>query len=109
MISRKNAKAPAGIHHWGFTLAPDAKPKIYEALTAKGLPPKDPRAENPTIDRPFVEHAGWDIDGNRFDLTTGKRDMDVEKIAHQGAPRIAPAGEVAVAKTLTLPSLPRWA
>jgi predicted enzyme related to lactoylglutathione lyase len=79
LISRKNAKAPAGIHHWGFTLAPDAKPKIYEALTARGLPPKDPRAENPTIDRPFVEHAGWDIDGNRFDLTTGKRDMDVEK------------------------------
>ncbi len=79
LISRKNAKAPAGIHHWGFTLAPDAKPKIYAALTAKGLPPKDPRAENPTIDRPFVEHAGWDIDGNRYDLTTGKRDMDVEK------------------------------
>src|SRR5665213_2089825 len=79
LISRKNAKAPRGIHHWGFTLAAEAKPKIYEALKARDLPPKDPRAENPTIDRPYVEDAGFDIDGNRYDLTTGKRDMEVEK------------------------------
>ena len=79
LISRKNANAPSGIHHWGFTLEKDAKPAIYAMLKARGLPPKDPRAENPTIDRPFVEDAGWDIDGNRYDLTTGKRDMDEEK------------------------------
>ncbi len=79
LISRKNPKAPRGIHHWGFTLASEAKPGIYEKLTARGLPIKDPRAEDPTIDRPYVEHAGYDIDGNRYDLTTAKRDMDVEK------------------------------
>jgi predicted enzyme related to lactoylglutathione lyase len=79
LISRKSAKAPRGIHHWGFTLAAEAKPKIYEELAARGLPVKDPRAEDPTIDRPYVEHAGFDIDGNRYDLTTGKRDMDAEK------------------------------
>ena len=48
-------------------------------LTAKGFPPSDPRAEDPTIDRPYVEDKGHDIDGNRFDLTTAKRDMDEEK------------------------------
>jgi predicted enzyme related to lactoylglutathione lyase len=79
LISRKNAKAPRGIHHCGFTLAPEAKPEIYRALAERGLTPKDPRADNPAIDRPFVEDAGWDPDGNRYDLTTGKRDMDVEK------------------------------
>ena len=79
LISRKNAKGPSGINHWGFTLPVEAKPAIYAALTAKGFAPKDPRAENPRIDRPFVEEAGWDIDGNRFDLATGKRDMDEEK------------------------------
>ena len=42
-------------------------------------PPFDPRADNPTVDRPFVEDAAYDPDGNRFDLSTGKRDMDSEK------------------------------
>src|SRR5665213_2311891 len=80
LISRKNAKAPhSGIHHWGFTVSPDAKPDIYNKLRAMGLPPRDPRADNPSIDRPFVEDAAHDIDGNRYDLTTGKREMDVEK------------------------------
>ena len=79
LISRKTAKAPRGLHHWGFTLAPDAKAKIYAELIARNLPPTDPRAEAPEIDRPYVEDKGHDIDGNRYDLTTGKRDMDVEK------------------------------
>jgi catechol 2,3-dioxygenase-like lactoylglutathione lyase family enzyme len=80
LISRKNAKAPRpGINHWGFTVRADAKPGIYAKLRALGLPPRDPRAENPAIDRPFVEDAAHDIDGNRYDLTTAKRDMAVEK------------------------------
>lgn len=79
LISRKKPAAPRGLHHWGFTLAAEAKPGIYDKLAARGLPVKDPRAEDPTIDRPYVEHAGYDPDGNRYDLTTGKRDMDVEK------------------------------
>jgi predicted enzyme related to lactoylglutathione lyase len=83
LISRKRANAPRGIHHWGFTLSEDTKPGVYQKLTERGLPIKDPRAEDPTIDRPYVEHAGYDIDGNRYDLTTGKRDMDVEKARTQ--------------------------
>ena len=80
LISRKSERAPKpGIHHWGFTLDADEKPKIYEKLIKQGLPPSDPRAEDPTIDRPYVEDKGHDIDGNRYDLTTSKRDMDEEK------------------------------
>jgi predicted enzyme related to lactoylglutathione lyase len=80
LLSRKNAKSPpVGIHHWGFTVSREAKPEIYATLRAMGLPPSDPRVEDPTIDRPYVEDKGHDIDGNRFDLTTSKRDMDVEK------------------------------
>ena len=80
LLSRKNAKAPKpGIHHWGFTLAADAKPGIYKALTERGCKPTDPRAEDPTIDRPFVEEKSSDPDGNRYDLTLAKREMDVEK------------------------------
>ena len=80
LLSRKNARSPkVGIHHWGFTIAADAKADIYGRLRAMGLPPSDPRVEDPTIDRPYVEDKGHDIDGNRFDLTTSKRDMDVEK------------------------------
>jgi predicted enzyme related to lactoylglutathione lyase len=79
LINRRNVKSPRGIHHWGFTLAPEAKSGVYEKLTARGLPPTDPRVEDPTVDRPYVEDKGHDIDGNRYDLTTAKRDMDVEK------------------------------
>ncbi len=79
LLSRKRPTAPRGIHHWGFTIDPDEKPKLYQKLIERGLPPSDPRAEDPSIDRPYVEDKGHDIDGNRFDLTTAKRDMDVEK------------------------------
>lgn len=80
LIRRKSERAPKpGIHHWGFTLAEDEKPAVYEKLVAQGLPPSDPRVEDPTIDRPYVEDKGHDPDGNRYDLTTGKREMDIEK------------------------------
>jgi predicted enzyme related to lactoylglutathione lyase len=79
LLSRKRATAPHGIHHWGFTIPSESRNDIYQKLTAKGFPPSDPRAEDPTIDRPYVEDKGHDIDGNRFDLTTAKRDMDEEK------------------------------
>jgi catechol 2,3-dioxygenase-like lactoylglutathione lyase family enzyme len=79
LISRKSEKAPRGIHHFGFTLDPDEKAAVYEKQKASGKPPYDPRAENPEVDRPFVEDAAHDPDGNRFDLSTGKRDMETEK------------------------------
>jgi catechol 2,3-dioxygenase-like lactoylglutathione lyase family enzyme len=80
LISRKYEGAPKGIHHWGFTFeSAEEKDEVYAKLVARGLPPKDPRAERPEIDRPYVEDAGFDIDGNRYDLTSAKRDMDEEK------------------------------
>ena len=80
LISRKYEGAPKGIHHWGFTFdSAEEKAQVYDKLIARGLPPKDPRAERPEIDRPYVEDAGFDIDGNRYDLTSAKRDMDEEK------------------------------
>jgi len=79
LLSRKRPTAPHGIHHWGFTLPREIRDEVYGLLKARGLPPSDPRAEDPTIDRPYVEDKGHDIDGNRYDLTTGKRAMDEEK------------------------------
>jgi len=79
LLSRKRPTAPHGIHHWGFTLPRESRDDVYQKLIARGLPPSDPRAEDPTIDRPYVEDKGHDIDGNRYDLTTSKRDMDEEK------------------------------
>ena len=81
LLSRKSEKSPkVGINHWGFTFEDaDEKARAYAKLKAHGLEPWDPRKENPEIDRPFVEDAARDIDGNRFDLTLSKRDMDEEK------------------------------
>jgi len=39
----------------------------------------DPRAEDPSVDRPFVEEAALDPDGNHFDLSTGMRDIETER------------------------------
>jgi hypothetical protein len=81
LLSRKSEKAPkVGVNHWGFTLEDEAeKAKVYEKLKARGLAPWDPRKEDPTIDRPFVEEAARDVDGNRYDLSLAKREMDEEK------------------------------
>jgi hypothetical protein len=79
LIMRKTEKAPRGLHHFGFTLDEGEKAPVYEKMKAIGRAPWDPRAQNPEVDRPFVEDAANDIDGNRFDLSTGKRDMDAEK------------------------------
>ena len=68
---------------FGFTLDAEEKPAVYEKMTQLGLKPWDPRVENPSIVRPYVEDAGKDIDGNRFDLTLGKREMDEEKKKHE--------------------------
>ena len=87
--------APHGIHHWGFTLPRETRDDVYEKLIARGLPPSDPRAEDPTIDRPLCRgQVGHDIDGNRYDLTTAKRDMDEEKRRTKERLGAARAGEV---------------
>jgi catechol 2,3-dioxygenase-like lactoylglutathione lyase family enzyme len=79
LIKRKREGAPKGLHHFGFTLDAEEKPFVYAEMTKLGLAPTDPRADGAGVDRPFVEEKGEDLEGNRFDLTTGKRDMDEEK------------------------------
>lgn len=79
LISRKRADAPEGLHHFGFTREAAEKPFVYAEMTKLGLAPTDPRADGLGVDRPFVEDKGEDPDGNRFDLTLGKRDMEEEK------------------------------
>jgi catechol 2,3-dioxygenase-like lactoylglutathione lyase family enzyme len=79
LIRRKREGAPKGIHHFGFTLAEAEKPFVYAEMTKLGLEPTDPRADGLGVDRPFVEEKGEDPEGNRFDLTLGKRDMEEEK------------------------------
>ena len=79
LIKRKREDAPKGLHHFGFTLDAEEKPFVYVEMTKLGLAPTDPRADGAGVDRPFVEEKGEDLEGNRFDLTTGKRDMDDEK------------------------------
>jgi catechol 2,3-dioxygenase-like lactoylglutathione lyase family enzyme len=79
LIMRKQEKSPRGIHHFGFTLEEGEKAPVYEKMKALGKDPFDPRRDNLNVDRPFVEDAAYDPDGNRFDLSTGKREMDAEK------------------------------
>ena len=79
LILRKHAKSPPpGLNHFGFTLEPEEKDLVYEKMIGRGLKPFDPRADNPRSDRPFVEEAARDPDGNRFDLSLGMRDMETE-------------------------------
>ena len=79
LLQRKSSASPVvGINHFGIELDPSEKEAVYARLTQMGLPPADPRGNSTTV-RPFVEDASKDIDGNRFDLTTGMRDIDDEK------------------------------
>lgn len=79
LISRKREGAPKGLHHFGFVLDAEEKPFVYEEMAKLGLAPSDPRVDGLGVDRPFVEDKGEDPDGNRFDLTLSKRDMEEEK------------------------------
>ena len=85
LILRKHAKSPPpGLNHFGFTIDPGEKEAVYGKMRARGLEPYDPRGDNPKSDRPFVEDAARDPDGNRFDLSLGMRDLAAEP-AYQAA------------------------
>src|SRR5579885_1456094 len=61
--------APRGLNHFGFTLSPGEKPVIYQRLAERGS-----KFRKAPPNRPYVEDAAFDCDGNRFDLsTTGLR------------------------------------
>jgi catechol 2,3-dioxygenase-like lactoylglutathione lyase family enzyme len=72
-------KKRRGINHWGFTLEPEEKAAVYRKLEKYGVKPFDPRVDRPEADRPYVEDAAKDPDGNRFDLTTAMRTLRTQK------------------------------
>ncbi len=79
LIPRRRADSHKGIHHFGFTLEESEKDKVYEKLKGLGLEPFDPRRDNLNVDRPYVEDASHDIEGNRYDLSTGMRNLQPQR------------------------------
>jgi len=69
LINPEKRDSPRGINHFGFTIEADEREGVYERLKAQGIAPEPaPR------DRPYIEDAVFDPDGNKFDIsTTGLR------------------------------------
>jgi catechol 2,3-dioxygenase-like lactoylglutathione lyase family enzyme len=69
LINPEIRESPRGIHHFGFTLDPNERDEVIERLKSRGIEPAPaPR------DRPYIEDAVFDPDGNKFDIsTTGLR------------------------------------
>ena len=69
LIRPNEADFPRGINHFGFTLDAADRSEILGRLKERGIEPR-----TPPRDRPYVEDAIYDIDGNKVDLsTTGMR------------------------------------
>lgn len=69
LINPELRDSPRGLNHFGFTLEPQERAGVYERLKARGIEP----AAAPS-DRPYIEDAVLDPDGNKFDIsTTGLR------------------------------------
>jgi catechol 2,3-dioxygenase-like lactoylglutathione lyase family enzyme len=69
LINPEIRESPRGMNHFGFTLEPGERDGVYERLKAHGIEP----AKAPT-DRPYIEDAVLDPDGNKFDISaTGLR------------------------------------
>jgi catechol 2,3-dioxygenase-like lactoylglutathione lyase family enzyme len=69
LINPEKRDSPRGINHFGFTLEPGERDGVYTRMKARGVEPEPaPR------DRPYIEDAVFDPDGNKFDIsTTGLR------------------------------------
>jgi catechol 2,3-dioxygenase-like lactoylglutathione lyase family enzyme len=79
LIARRSEKAPkAGINHWGFTIEPGDKATIYDKMKKYGVTPFSPYVDAPEAHRPYAEDAVKDPHGNRFDVSTGMRDVRTE-------------------------------
>lgn len=79
LISKVNTPKPCGVNHFGIVLDPAEKEAVYANLRQSGHTPVNPRLADSSVDRPFVEDAVLDPDGNKFDLSTGKREMEEEQ------------------------------
>ena len=62
---------PRGINHFGFTLDKGEKDGIYQRLAERGT-----KFRPPQPNRPYVEEAAYDCDGNRFDMSSSGLRMD---------------------------------
>ena len=71
LIRPARADAPRGINHFGFTLEASEKAAVYQSLVDHGSTPR-----KPPPNRPYVEDAAFDCDGNKFDLSSGLRMED---------------------------------
>ncbi len=70
LIRSKDRNARLGINHYGFTIDPSEQASILAKIEKRGI-----KAKTPPPDRPYIEIAVWDNDGNKIDLsTTGLRD-----------------------------------
>lgn len=71
LICPARADAPRGINHFGFTLDSSEKAGVYQRLQQHGSSPR-----KPPPNRPYVEDAAFDCDGNKFDLSSTGLRMD---------------------------------
>ena len=75
LLFKTKEKQPKGINHFGFIIQPESKPHVYGELDACDVKVFQPAINN---DRPFVEDAALDPEGNRFDISTAVREIDAE-------------------------------
>jgi catechol 2,3-dioxygenase-like lactoylglutathione lyase family enzyme len=69
LIEPVDPKSPKGINHFGFTIDPAERGGVMKRLAERGISPI-----TPPKDRPYIEDAVKDVDGNKFDIsTTGLR------------------------------------
>lgn len=69
LINPEKRDSPRGIHHFGFTLDPGEREGVYHRMKERGVEPQPARR-----DRPYIEDAVFDPDGNKFDISgTGLR------------------------------------
>jgi catechol 2,3-dioxygenase-like lactoylglutathione lyase family enzyme len=79
LLPRRLETSPRGIHHFGFTLEESEKAPVYAKMEKLGLKPYDPRQPGETFERPLIEDAAHDIDGNKFDLTTKRLNTNIRE------------------------------
>jgi catechol 2,3-dioxygenase-like lactoylglutathione lyase family enzyme len=90
ILPYRNERTPLGINHWGFTIEEDEKKEIYAKLAARGIDIFQPG----NGDRPYVEDAAKDPDGNRFDMTGAMRVIDPEMMRPRTKEEIERAAQV---------------
>jgi len=76
LLRRRSPSAPkAGINHFGFTIDPAERPALLAKMKKYGIEPYSPYVDAPEAHRPYAEDAVKDPMGNRFDVSTGMKDV----------------------------------